>query len=99
MELPKLRPWYSLRRNDQSNCVNESCRAFKSGPLALAICCLLIALVSVHDAALVVTNHEVINEHNINWSDTGAVEKDRLVTSDRQEGDYNGTKNAPTAEK
>ena len=40
-----------------------------------------------------------IDEHMIIWSDTGTDEKDRLVTSDRQEGDYNGTKNALTAEK
>ncbi len=32
------------------------------GPVTLGVCCLLIAFVSVHDAALVVTNHEVIHE-------------------------------------
>nr|WP_143547998.1 hypothetical protein [Rhodopirellula sp. SM50] len=37
-------------------------RLLESGPLSLGICCLLIAFVSVHDAALIVTNHEVIYE-------------------------------------
>ncbi|WP_147870218.1 hypothetical protein [Stieleria maiorica] len=32
------------------------------GAVWLGMCCLLIAFVSVHDAALVVTNHEVIHE-------------------------------------
>ncbi len=37
-------------------------RLLESGPTSLGICCLLIAFVSVHDAALIVTNHEVIYE-------------------------------------
>ncbi|QDV84539.1 hypothetical protein [Planctomycetes bacterium TBK1r] len=37
-------------------------RLLESGPASLGICCLLIAFVSVHDAALIVTNHEVIYE-------------------------------------
>ena len=63
MALPRLRPRFSLQQSNRSNRVcSNGYRTLKGVPYGLAICCLLIALVSVHDAALVVTNHEVISE-------------------------------------
>ncbi len=38
-------------------------------------------------------------QYTIIWSDTGSVERFRLIGSDRQQGDYNDQKNALTAEK
>lgn len=37
-------------------------RTLELRQIILGVCCLLIATISVHDAALIVTNHEVINE-------------------------------------
>ncbi|KAA5545423.1 hypothetical protein FYK55_07165 [Roseiconus nitratireducens] len=37
-------------------------RSDHAGPIGLAVCCILISLISIHDAMLVIVNYEVINE-------------------------------------